>query len=84
MLDDSQAYWGTAVDIAWAAEEEQHPAAEEEQHPEALQLTAAAPLKAKWKLQQQQLMNESSFESLLLDWGIRAAADAMQGMSVSC
>ena len=76
MLDHSQAYWGTAVDIAWAAEEEQQP--------EALQFTAAAPLKGNWKLQQQQLMDESSFEGPLLDWGIRAAADAMEGVSVIC
>ena len=65
-----QAFWDSAVDIAWV-EDERGPA---------LVLTAAMPLQAGWQLRDEQLMGSLPFEGILMDWGLHAAAHAMQGV----
>ena len=69
LLAICQAFWDIALDIAWA----------EDQRAPALVLTAAMPLQAGWQLRHEQLMRGLPFESILMDWGLRAAGHAKQG-----
>ena len=50
---------------------------------EALILTAAAPLRAGWRLPMRIQMEDAIFENLLLDWGPTAAAHAVKGATIS-
>ena len=64
-----QAFWDIALDITWV----------EDQRGPALVLTAATQLQAGWQLRHEQLMQGVPFEGILVDWGLRGAAHAMQG-----
>ena len=70
LLAICQAFWDIALDLTWV----------EDQQGPALVLTAALPLQAGWQLRHEQLMQGSPFEAILMDWGLRAAAHAMQGV----
>ena len=65
-----QAFWDIFLDITWV----------EDQRGPALVLTAAMPLQAGWQLRHEHLMQGLPFEAILMDWGLRAAAHAMQGV----
>ena len=67
-----QAFRDIALDITWV----------DDQRGPALVLTTAMPLQAGWQLRHDQLMQGLPFEASLMDWGLRGAAHAMQGVTL--